>query len=560
MQQLRHFSTPFPKLDEALGEHLCAGQFILCAGLTGNGKTILAGQLAAHFVCDQAKVLFVSTEVEHEDLFKRIVSASGSIPYASICDHIDLLPVDISPTLKISVPAPRQYGSEAASAAFRVILEVRRNQTFCRIDSLDFAPQAELNRLLTRYKIDENRFPDAIVFDYLGYPKVRSREEINPFKMRQAVLDAASALKTMAHERNILVIAFCQADPSLTQSRKILPAAIAEVKGIQNFADAFIGMSHRRKADNDESASNGVYERIQHFTVITGKSGPPVMIPVERDFKFQRFVEPRWSPRSTGIEESSDMDRQARMIEQTSEFPGYVLARRKKFYGIFPCGVPYAINLYAFLLLVSGIKDHRAGMSFYSREVLACKTGLTVKQLRRATDTLMDCGFLNVPIGRVHQSLRYEILDWKDDQNLVSPGYFKLFRNLRSAKRTDLLSDPLMFRVWLYLLAEARSFADESQEVSPGDVLFDHCHAEEVLEIRAKELATVMDKLEARGSICWALGDLGRLTIVNWILYQNKVHAPRNRPEANAARQPWSIDDKFSCENSKGTAVANAGQ
>lgn len=257
---------------------------------------------------------------------------------------------------------------EAASKASVVCLALAKHETFVAIESLGYDPQRKLDVIIERYKVEKNYLPDVIVYDYLDYPKVRTKEEINPFKMQKAVVDAAIALKAAARERNILIVAFCQADPGLTESKKIIPSGIAEFKGIAAHADAFIGISHRRKSHRRKSydadmTANGIYERVQYLTVTSKTRPSPAMVAVERAFEYQRFEEPRWRPRDGLPDELGETDHRARIIEKTSEFPGYVLARRKRFYEIFACGVPYAINLYAFLLLVAGSKDHQLGKS-----------------------------------------------------------------------------------------------------------------------------------------------------------------------------------------------------
>ena len=76
--------------------------------------------------------------------------------------------------------------------------------------------------------------------------------------------------------------------------------------------------------------------------------------------------------------------------------------------------------------------------------------------------------FVEVSPPVVKRSLWASVVGWSEDQNPTTKGYFKLFRNLRDESRCDLLSDPVLFRVWLYvfkirLSAEAWDLASREE-------------------------------------------------------------------------------------------------
>src|SRR5436189_129143 len=84
-------------------------------------------------------------------------------------------------------------------------------------------------------------------------------------------------------------------------------------------------------------------------------------------------------------------------------------------------------------------------------------SGLSAKQVRVATECLHKEGVIVIdPKGQDQtrgRALLYLVPDWAEQQDPKrAKNYFKLFRNLLDEKRRDLLGDPEMFRLWLYLL------------------------------------------------------------------------------------------------------------
>ena len=406
MQQIREFDSSIPKLDTALGENLRRGKFILAAGLQGGGKTILAAQFTRTFVVNGADVLFLSSEVTPHALYKRHMAAVCSIPYDKIKDGMQTVTIPGLDGTEVTLPDPAVYGEDAVTTAHPLLQELAQRARYLKFKPAGFRPRQEFDEILTAYRDEKQRSPDVLIYDHLWYPDV-ARQDLNPYKMREAVVAAGEALKILAVEHQMLVIAFCQVDPGLANHKKIDPAGMFEFKEVYQHADAFVGISQRLRDETDSDLAGGLYERVQHLNVITKPSLKPVLVPVERVFEFQRFEPGRWEPKSEPAENVNELDQRARVIENTSEFPGYALARRKKFTELFVTGSPHAINLYAFLLLAAKSDGPQAGWSFYSRATQTEMLGLSSKQLRAAMDVLLDRGLIDVPEGKMRQSLRY---------------------------------------------------------------------------------------------------------------------------------------------------------
>jgi hypothetical protein len=123
----------------------------------------------------------------------------------------------------------------------------------------------------------------------------------------------------------------------------------------------------------------------------------------------------------------------------------------------------------------------------------------------------------------VKRSSWVTVADWSEDQKPKEKGYFKLFHNLRDESRRDLLADPVLFRVWLYVLNEARQFEEEAADLLPGEMLVRPGLAEETLSLKSGEFVKSLKRLRERGSIRYQDG-AGKLSVTNWRLYQKVVH------------------------------------
>lgn len=481
------------------------------------------------------RVAFISTEVSWLEMQLRMFSATAGIPYSRIMDGIKTVCIDPPNGMSRSLPDPEVYGIEATGRALGLVNAMNTNLLFAKIESLGHTPDQTLNSLIEEISDRVHALPDIVIYDYLKPPH-KASEEINVRQMRADMRNAAEALRRLAHTRNVLVFAFCQADQTLNTSKKVGPLAIREYGEIADSFDAFFGISNRRRDDEDIEDGGDIRHEVQHLTVVSKTNPTQALVPVVRNFAYQRFESYSKGEHNQNKAGDPDKIRLARRIEATSEFPGYVLARRERLKEIFQCGVPYAINLYALFLLVSD----KTGSSFYGRERLSKTLGLSTKQLRTATDILFDHQLISTGDQRRNRSLRYIVLDWKEDQNPESKGYFKLFRNLRDTSRSTLLADPELFRVWLYVLTEARMFPDEAADLQPGDVMIKPQHAEETVSIDSGRVLELFDKLVLRGSANYRGIDSGKLGITNWNLYQKFVHAPK--PPAEGVGADLQID------------------
>ena len=505
------FSTSLPQLDAALGRHFGPGNLILFAGITGGGKTILAGQLTADLVSNDFKVLLISTEATGSEILKRMYAAVCEIPHTDIMDGKSLV---VLPSVNLPIPDPAIYGETKAEKAMALVEKLKKSCAFC-----NDIPGA-LEDAVVNFQRLHGRVPDVIIFDYLCYPE-DTFEKRDEFAARKAVGDKTKLLKSIAVDQNSLVIAFCQANPSLVTAKKILPKDIDSFKSIEDIADAFVGMSHRYTENDDGGGSP--YERIQHFSVVSKTKPQPTLVPVITEFEYQRFAPYIPAVSLVTRKTQEELEQRAGYIEEHSEYPGYVFARRETLTTLFTCGVGYAANVYAFLLLTSSFKGSDIGSSFYGRDKIGDHLGLSSKMIQRATKELIKREIIAVT-SRPYSSLVYRFPNWANEQDPKNSGYFKLFHNLRDEARSDLLRDPILFRVWLRCLNKARWYEDEPAEKTPGEIVVWPKRDAEDLGISKAQLDASIETLLRRGSVQSVDSAGSKLFVSNWELYQHSVY------------------------------------
>jgi len=81
--------------------------------------------------------------------------------------------------------------------------------------------------------------------------------------------------------------------------------------------------------------------------------------------------------------------------------------------------------------------------------------------------------------------------------------------------------------LWLYLLNEARVFADEAGDLVPGEVRIRQEPVEEMLGLRGGALFKNLERLRTRGSIQYPDRNPEKVAVTHWRLYQEVMYAPK---------------------------------
>jgi hypothetical protein len=334
------------------------GKVILSTGLQGGGKTILAGQFASTLALAGHKVFFLSTEVRELDLLRRMLADCCNWEFKTMSRGYKTIKLKDG----LTIPDPIEYG-EIALNARRLQTCLAKNLAFLRKHDLGFEPFKTLEQYLDDLA-SQGRPTDVLICDYLREPLLPVNE-LDSWRLREAVRDAARALREIATERNILVIMFCQADPTLKLNKKMHPGDIRDWPELYHFADAFVGISHRLRDEDDTKTDGKIYHEVQHFTVLLKDTWTETVIPVMTNFKFQRF-ESYVKLTSDDAVVSADDSKSglAHEIEVQSEFPGYVLLRREILKKLFTLPNLNSVNVYVFLMLTAGYSGSNVGKSW----------------------------------------------------------------------------------------------------------------------------------------------------------------------------------------------------
>lgn len=174
-QKIEYFRTGLPGVDEALGGGLEAGEMVIIAARPSHGKSAVALQCAHNFTKAGHPVLFVSEEMSHTALGKRLLLYTSTVPHDDWGAELDAVETSLA-----------EYGQERAKCHI--------------VESCSTAVAAvrEINRFVEEHKIR------VAIIDYaqlLGSPGQSRYQEVT---------NTSLALRRAATEHNIVLIALCQ--------------------------------------------------------------------------------------------------------------------------------------------------------------------------------------------------------------------------------------------------------------------------------------------------------------------------------------------------------------
>ena len=529
-------------MDHALGELLQPGNFLLAAGPTGGGKTILACQFAGHALSKGIGVLYISTAIGQDRCGLRLASAFCDIPYRAIVDGISFTQMSGH-----KVACPDTYGAVRATKWLNLKYKSDKFCRFAKLESDTLDLDVDLEEILE--ETQKSGFaPQLLILDQIEMADLR--DGVDAFALRSAMLKVAKAMKRIAMEKNILAIGFCQADVDHYDQEDMDASCIAECKALAEPADAFIGISHLYAHGNTPAESGTDRALTQYFTVSI-KGSETRSIPVQRHFAFQRFEDVpelchQVEIETEGAAPAEEFTSAVRAVMRNTEHSGYVVMTRQRFREICELAKPNCLNLYYFLLLVADYTGQfkTPGSSFWSREKITEKLNLTVRQIRTASKALCENGFIEIDeqtdSNRHGRSLRYQIVDWEGQTNpKFAEDYLKLFRNLRDASREKLLGNPELLRLWLYCLANARAFDDQVAGVAEGHFILGPSMIEQQLGIRRENLDDLLEVLVNDGRIKRSNPSEGveDIEVINWHVYQHLINPPQGDKSKADRRQ-----------------------
>lgn len=205
--------TDYEMLDKRI-KGLRGGNLVIIAARPGMGKTTLAMNFVENWIRQDKTILVFSLEMGKDELFGKSVSSIGKIPYSLIRDGGVL-------------------ESEHTSALVNAVNILKTDKLL-----IDDSGAINTNTILLRArKIHRKTQLDAIVVDYLQIVKSERAEN-----RTQEVTKITGALKAMAKELNIPVVALSQLNRSLESrpDKRPMLSDLRESGAIEQDADIIL--------------------------------------------------------------------------------------------------------------------------------------------------------------------------------------------------------------------------------------------------------------------------------------------------------------------------------
>jgi replicative DNA helicase len=292
--------SDIPSLNEALGGGFRKKCAYMIIGGTGSGKTIIACQLACAFTyINGSNGLFISTEQQHDELYRRIVSNRCSIPHKAISKGI--------------------FESVLSNREKEVFAEFRKNVAKLNKGSLQFVNWGNFERtsgtknLVKRLEEEMEFFTQAtgkkvdyIILDWIGGALSASAVE-SGVEIRHVYQEAADAMEEVARKHNLVSVALAQAVVSSANKLQITAEHLSECKTMTRLYTGVIGITalyseeyakqlaeegnkkrkdYRVGSDLDDAIS---YNVKQYLNISKARHGIQKAIPFKRSYEYQRM-------------------------------------------------------------------------------------------------------------------------------------------------------------------------------------------------------------------------------------------------------------------------------
>ncbi len=496
-----------PLADYIIRKNTYSGGVTLVAGGLSGDASILGSQIAARAITRSQRVLYLSTKQEQSSLTESMFSYLADWPHDNLEGGKLVFDEDSDPRIPYDANGDPEF-------THRALPFMRRHEQYldfhlCR----DFKgkPLEILEEVLSTAEV-----PDCLILDELQIAGVvgPARKPVNQGRLAE---DVMRRLARYAHENGIPVVVLCQQQPDdLTVTRKrVGTSQIADFPIAGNCCDVFIGISQLRAAANIEV--EGSHSSAQYFHV-HGWGGIE-LIPVTIDFSMQRIS----ARDDDDVTEDMDLAMRAAMIARNSEYGAYTMFRRDVFKQLCALRIPKCINLYALCLLVTDRnKGDGYGTMSYGYDKLGMLLGIERRRVKELIGILVKAGLM-VGEGKNGRAYKYRMVNYAASQDANEPGYLMLAYNLRDSKRSNLLGDPLLFRVWLGCLFTAR-FSRDTEFLERGQLMRNSYELAELLGDDPEDVDAAIARLVDEGRMEEVILDFANtsvLEVTNYEIYQN---------------------------------------
>lgn len=287
-----------PALNDAMGGGFRKKCAYMIIGGTGSGKTIIACQFACSFTYGNgANGLFISTEQQHDELYRRMVSNRCHIPHRIISKGI--------------------FRDKLTEREREAYTEFRKNVAELKKGSLrmanwgNFEKQAgdkivkRIEEEIALYTTETGKKLDYIILDWIG-GALGSMADAGD-QTRHIYQEAADAMEETARKHNLVAITLAQAHVSSTNKVQITAADLSECKSMTRLYSGVIGISalyseeyarqlneeknkkrkdYRVGSDLDDAVA---YSLKQYLYVSKARHGVQKAVPFKREYEYQKM-------------------------------------------------------------------------------------------------------------------------------------------------------------------------------------------------------------------------------------------------------------------------------
>lgn len=250
--------TPFPSWNRACrgeggGRGLAAGWYVLVAGLTGAGKTLLALNLVASALRQGVNVLYFSLEMSWEQLVTRLrpIIAGGEVTHTEWGAYFDPEQAKAADDAILELPGTLYVNTEPIWK----LEDIR--------DAMEYAHRADGVRLF--------------VVDYAQLVEPSGSDRA----LFEAMASISSQLRFMAQHLRVVTVALSQLNRAATRERKAPPT----IDGL--FGSARFGFDADQVLALDYSTLERDAERRLENTqilLLKNRHGPQVTIPIQFNY------------------------------------------------------------------------------------------------------------------------------------------------------------------------------------------------------------------------------------------------------------------------------------
>lgn len=272
-----HLSLRFKFLNDNLGGGLGRKEHILFAAPSGQGKTVMACQLAGELALQGKHVLFVSTEQPSVELTPRIFSHVSTYP-----GFVAIKKKDIE----------RGYATVCTDAQKETMVKIQEKlkpylHFSCWVGDNSKMTISDLDGVITNV-VRRCGHIDCIILDWIGGSL--DGHTIDQGEKRQLYIDAANKMRALAHKFNCAAISFCQTTADGYDKMYVETKHLGECKAIHHGCVAAFGISALKNKQSEVNQLGETYAKRQYINCFKARNSIGTITPVDRDFDYARFV------------------------------------------------------------------------------------------------------------------------------------------------------------------------------------------------------------------------------------------------------------------------------